>query len=283
MSASASPRCILLCADDYGMAPGVNRAIRELIKLKRINATSVMVVGPAVDRAEIDALKQELTDNSDCAIGLHATLTAPFHPLTIHYQPLDGGRFFSLGNTLQAALLRRLDPEMVQSELRAQITAFRELFGRAPDYVDGHQHVQLFPQVRDAFITVVKGNAPQAWVRQCGRALPIAQRLSSPKALFLDVLSATFRKRGTDAGIAFNPGFAGAYDMVRGGDFATAMSGFLNGLPDRGLVMCHPGFVDETLLSLDDVTDQREREFRFLASDDFTRLMAASNVTLSRS
>jgi predicted glycoside hydrolase/deacetylase ChbG (UPF0249 family) len=283
MSASASPRRIWLCADDYGMAPGVNRAIRELIKLKRINATSVMVVGPAIDRADIDTMKQELTDNSDCAIGLHATLTAPFHPLTMHFQPLDGGRFFSLGNTLQAALLRRLDPEMVQSELRAQITAFRELFGRAPDYVDGHQHVQLFPQLRDAFLTAVKDNAPQAWVRQCGRALPIAQRLSSPKALFLDVLSATFRKRCADAGIAFNPGFAGAYDMVRGGDFATAMSGFLNGLPDRGLVMCHPGFVDETLLSLDNVTDQREREFKFLAGDDFTRLMATSNVTLSRS
>jgi predicted glycoside hydrolase/deacetylase ChbG (UPF0249 family) len=282
MSASASPRRIWLCADDYGMAPGVNRAIRELIKLKRINATSVMVVGPAIDRADIDTLKQELTDNSDCAIGLHATLTAPFHPLTMYFQPLDGGRFFSLGNTLQAALLRRLDPEMVQSELRAQITAFRELFGRAPDYVDGHQHVQLFPQLRDAFLTAVKDNAPQAWVRQCGRALPIAQRLSSPKALFLDVLSATFRKRCTDTGIAFNPGFAGAYDMVRGGDFATAMSGFLNGLPDRGLVMCHPGFVDETLLSLDNVTDQREREFKFLAGDDFTRLMATSNVTLSR-
>jgi hypothetical protein len=201
----------------------------------------------------------------------------------MHFQPLDGGRFFSLGNTLQAALLRRLDPEMVQSELRAQITAFRELFGRAPDYVDGHQHVQLFPQVRDAFLAAVKDNAPQAWVRQCGRALPIAQRLSSPKALFLDVLSAAFRKRCTDADIAFNPGFAGAYDMVRGGDFASAMSGFLNGLPDQGLVMCHPGFVDETLLSLDNVTDQREREFKFLASDDFTRLMAASNVTLSRS
>jgi hypothetical protein len=61
------------------------------------------------------------------------------------------------------------------------------------------------------------------------------------------------------------------------------MTGFLHGLPDQGLVMCHPGFVDETLLSLDDVTDQREREFGFLSGDDFPRLLAATNVTLSRS
>lgn len=283
MSESVPPRRIWLCADDYGMAPGVNRAIRELIKLKRINATSVMVVGPAIERSEIDALKQELADNPDCAVGLHATLTAPFHPLTMHFQPLDGGRFLSLGNALQAALLRRFDPEMVQAELQAQLTVFKELFGRLPDYIDGHQHVQLFPQIRDAFIAMVKDSAPHVWVRQCGRCLPLSQRFSNPKALFLDTLSATFRTRCTNAGIAFNPGFAGAYDMVRGGDFAAAMTGFLHGLPDQGLVMCHPSFVDETLLSLDNVTDQREREFKFLSGGDFPRLLSATNVTLSRS
>jgi chitin disaccharide deacetylase len=283
MSQNAPRRHIWLCADDYGMAPGVNRGIRELIRLKRINATSVMVVGPAIDRTEIDSLKQELANNPDCALGLHATLTAPFHPLTMHFQPLDGGRFLSLGNTLQAAWLRRFDREMVHAELQAQIAVFKELFGRTPDYVDGHQHVQLFPQIRDAFITVVKDNAPQAWVRQCGRALPIKQRLGNPKALFLDILSESFRKSCSSAGVPYNPGFAGAYNMVRGGDFAVAMTGFLQGLPDRGLVMCHPGFVDETLLSLTDVTDQREREFGFLSGDDFPRLLSASNVTLSRS
>jgi predicted glycoside hydrolase/deacetylase ChbG (UPF0249 family) len=36
-----------------------------------------------------------------------------------------------------------------------------------------------------------------------------------------------------------------------------------------GLVMCHPGFVDETLISLDPLTTQREREHAFLAGEDF--------------
>ena len=55
-----------------------------------------------------------------------------------------------------------------------QFAAFGELFGRAPDFVDGHQHVQLFPQVRDAFLAAVKEAAPNAWVRQCGRDQPLA-------------------------------------------------------------------------------------------------------------
>jgi len=283
MSAQSTPRRIWFCADDYGMSPGVNRAIRDLIEKKRINATSVMVIGPAVDRAEIDALTQAVAANPNCAVGLHATLTAPFHPLTMHFRPLDGGQFWPLGKLLRAALLRQLDAEIVQAESLAQIAAFRQLFGRAPDYVDGHQHVQLFPQIRDGFLDAVKESAPGGWVRQCGRVLPLGQRLGNPKALLLDTLSATFRSKSARAGITFNPGFAGAYDMVRGGDFADAMQGFIDGLPDGGLVMCHPGFVDETLTSLDNVTHQREREYAYLASDDFPRLLEVSNATLERS
>lgn len=281
MNVDTPPRRIWLCADDYGMSPGVNRAIRDLIEKKRINATSVMVVAAAIDRAEIDALIKAVAANPDCAVGLHATLTAPFSPLTMHFKPLDGGQFLPLGRLLRTSLLRRLDPEIIQAELLAQIAAFRQMFNRAPDYIDGHQHVQLFPQIRDAFLAAVKEAAPGAWVRQCGRSLPLAQRLGNPKALLLDALSDTFRSKSARAGVAFNPGFAGAYDMVRGGEFGRAMQGFLDGLPSGGLVMCHPGFVDETLISIDNVTHQREREYAFLASDDFPRLLIASDVTLN--
>ena len=50
------------------------------------------------------------------------------------------------------------------------------------------------------------------------------------------------------------------------------MRQFLDGLPEGGLVMCHPGFVDETLVSLDPLTDQREREFAFLGGEQFPAL-----------
>ena len=141
-----------------------------------------------------------------CAIGLHATLTAPFRPLTMHFRPLDGGMFLPFPKLLRAGLLRRLDPEIIHAEVMVQLAAFAELFGRAPDFVDGHQHVQLFPQVRDAFLAAVKQAAPDAWVRQGGRNQPLAQRLGAPKALVLDILSAQFRRRAARAGIAFNPG-----------------------------------------------------------------------------
>lgn len=276
----AAPRRIWLCADDYGMADGVNRAIRDLIARGRLNATSVMVVGPAIGRDAVAALQDVAAASAHCAIGLHATLTAPFRPLTMHFRPVDGGLFLPLPKLLRSGLLRRLDPEMIEDELLAQLAAFRELFGRAPDFVDGHQHAQLFPQVRDGFLRAVKEAAPDAWVRQGGRRQPLAKRLGAPKALVLDTLSGQFRKRAADAKIPFNPAFAGAYDFSNAPDFSVLMEQFLEGLPEGGLVMCHPGFVDETLISLDPVTGQREAEHAYLAGDRFAALLAANKVTL---
>src|SRR5882724_5290749 len=219
MNDAAPPRRIWLCADDYGISPGVNRAIRDLIERGRLNATSVMVVGPSFGRDEVRALQAVAAGSPRCAIGLHATLTAPFRPLTIHFRPTDGGMFLPFPQLLRSGLLRRLDPEMIHAELMVQLAAFQELFGRPPDFVDGHQHAQLFPQVRDAFLRAVKQAAPAAWVRQGGRLQPLAKRLGSPKALLLDVLSSRFRKRATEAGIPFNPAFAGAYEFSRAPDF----------------------------------------------------------------
>jgi predicted glycoside hydrolase/deacetylase ChbG (UPF0249 family) len=277
----AAPRRIWLCADDYGISPGVNRAIRDLIERGRLNATSVMVVGPAIGRDEVDALRAAAATGPRCAIGLHVTLTAPFRPLTMHFQPVDGGLFLSFPKLLRAGLLRRLDPEIIRAELMVQFSAFSDMFGRAPDFVDGHQHAQLFPQVRDAFLAAVQDAAPNAWVRQGGRNQALVQRLAAPKALFLDILSAQFRTRALRAGLAFNPAFAGAYDFSRQPDFGSLMRQFLDGLPDGGLIMCHPGFVDETLVSLDRLTVQRENEHAFLGGEDFPRLLAANKVTLA--
>src|ERR1700754_1719713 len=109
MSAAASLRRIWLCPDDYGSRPGVNRAIRDLIERSRLNATSVMMVGPAIERGEVEALQASVTQSPRCAIGLHVTLSAPFRPLTMHFRPLDGDMFLAFPKLLRAGLARRLD------------------------------------------------------------------------------------------------------------------------------------------------------------------------------
>jgi len=272
-------RRITLCADDYGISEGVNRAIRDLIERRRLNATSVMVVAPAATREEAEALSRVAAEG--CEIGLHVTLTAPFSPLTMHFRPLDGGMFWPVNKLLRMALLRRLDSEFVYAEVMAQIALFRELFGTPPAYLDGHQHVQLFPGIREGFIRAARDAAPEAWARQCGRT-HTSMQLGNPKAMLLDALSATFRRRCAASGLRTNPAFAGAYDFRTLPDFGNLMRGFLSTLPDGGLVMCHPGFVDESLRALDPLTNQREREHAYLASDDFPRLLDELGISLAK-
>jgi predicted glycoside hydrolase/deacetylase ChbG (UPF0249 family) len=238
------------------------------------------MVGAAIDRGEVETLEASARTSPRCAIGLHVTLSAPFRPLTMHFRPLEGDMFLPFARLLRAAVMRRLDREIFYAEVKAQLAAFADAFGRPPDFVDGHQHTQLYPQIREGFLAAVDEAAPKAWVRQGGRDLPLTSRLGAPKALVLDMLSAQFRRRARQAGITFNPAFAGAYDFTRESDFAGLMRGFVEGLPEGGLVMCHPGFVDEVLRSLDPMTDVREREHQYLASEAFAHLLAANDLTL---
>jgi hypothetical protein len=273
-------RHIWLCADDYGMAPGVNDAIRQLIARRRINATSVMTAATHLGRDEADALAALNDGEQRAAIGLHVTLTAPFKPLSQGFAPLRHGHFLPHKDLMRAAMTRRLSPELLTIEIATQVEAFLETFGRLPDFLDGHQHVQLLPQVRDAFLKVVAEITPNAWVRQCGRARA-ARQLHDHKGLVLDILSMGFRSKATRLGIATNPAFAGAYLFSPKANFAKTFPRFLKGLPDGGLIMCHPGFVDDALKSLDSLTVLREHEFAFFNSDAHLKVLAEHGVALA--
>jgi predicted glycoside hydrolase/deacetylase ChbG (UPF0249 family) len=81
--------------------------------------------------------------------------------------------------------------------------------------------------------------------------------------------------------VGTNPAFAGTYSFAPGADYAALFPGFLDGLPDGGVVMCHPGKVDDELRRLDPLTDLRQREYDYFLGDDFLRLLAAQDVALA--
>ena len=272
---------IWICADDYGISPSVNAAIRDLVVRGRLNATSVMVVAPSFHRGEALALQALNSKTQSVAIGLHVTLTAPFRPLSEGFRPRRDDAFLSLGTLLLRAALRLLEPDALVTEITRQVRSFVEHFGRPPDFIDGHQHVQLFPQVRDAFLTVARREAPTAWVRQCGRVPPGRHALDDRKGLLLDVMSRGFRRRAAALGRRTNPAFAGTYTFRDQADFAATFPQFLDGLPDGSVVMCHPGFVDSELQKLDPLTTLREREYAFFVQDTFPGLLARHGVALA--
>jgi len=64
---------IVVCADDYNIAPGVSKAIRDLIAKGRLNATSVMTIFPGLEE-EAKALA-DTPSPAPVQIGLHLTLS----------------------------------------------------------------------------------------------------------------------------------------------------------------------------------------------------------------
>jgi hypothetical protein len=280
VAGDATPRPIWLCADDYGISTSVNRAIRDLVVKSRINATSVMVVAPSFTRSEAASLRMLNAGARRVAIGLHVTLTGLFRPITEDFRPVRAGTFLPLEQMFVRAALRLLDRKRLAAEIAAQLDSFIAVFGAPPDFFDGHQHVQLFPQVREALLKVVKDAAPATWVRQCGRA--VAPRYSDTKAQVLDRLSRTFRKLAAAQGIRTNPAFAGTYNFTAPPkDLSQLFSGFLDRLPAEGVVMCHPGLVDAGLARLDPLTELREREYSFLLDEAFPDLLRAHGVVLA--
>ena len=273
-------RRIWLCADDFGISPAVNTAIRDLVVRRRLNATSAMVVAPSFHRTEASALDALNAAAPRVAIGLHVTLTAPFRPLSESFKPLRKGAFPPLAAMAGRALMHQLEPDALAAEITRQLESFIDSFGRAPDFVDGHHHIHLFPQISDALLAVVARTAPNAWLRQCGRVVPLAQRFADRKGLVLDILSYRFRSRAAALGLHTNPAFAGTYEFGDAADFAALFPRFLDRLPDGSVVMCHPGFVDAELQHLDPLTTLREKEYVFFAGDDFPAVLARHGVAL---
>lgn len=273
------PRRVWLVADDYGISPAVSAAIRDLIARNRLSATSVMTLTPSFSRSEATALRD--VAGSRAAIGLHVTLTGPFKPLTSNFVPMRDGAFPMLAGMAGRALAHWQNPALLEAEILRQFAAFHDAFGRAPDYVDGHQHIHVFPQIGEALLRAAKKAAPHAWVRQCGRAPAAPKSLSDPKGYILDALSRRFHRLAKAQGVRTNPAFAGTYSFAPGAEFDKLFPGFLDGLPDGGLIMCHPGKVDDELRRLDPLTTLRECEYVYLLSQSFPQLLAESGYTLA--
>ena len=240
-----------------------------------------MVAAPSFDNNEAAALAKLNSGEKRAALGLHVTLTGPLRPLSANFAPVRQGRFLPLNAMLRLATARRLQPKPLTDEIAAQLKKFIDVFGQPPDFLDGHQHIHLFPQVLDAFLKIVAERAPKAWVRQCGRPRG-GRRLRDHKALVLDILSLGFRRRAKKLGIAVNPAFSGSYAFKARANYTRLFPRFLSGLPDGGLIMCHPGIVDAELKSLDSLTTLREQEFAFFGSDAFLQVLAEHNVALAR-
>ena len=270
-----------LCADDYALSPGVSRGILVALQAGRLTATSVMTTRPSWPEASKDLRTFE--GLADIGLHLNLTLGAPLSPLP---RLAPSGTLPPVGKIISAARRGILPEAEIRAEIGAQIDAFTNHFGRAPDFVDGHQHVHVLPQVRLWLFEALESRGLQGkvWLRDAGDRLPalLARGVEIKKAAVLAFLSRGFAASAAARGFQTNQGFSGFSDFAPGQDYAARFMRYLVAPGARHLVMCHPGFVDDELAGLDPVTVSRPKELEFLMSSRFKDGLERRGASLTR-
>ena len=266
-------KSIVLVADDYGLAPGVDDSIRTLIAGGKLSGTGCMTLFPEWPEAA-ERLKA-MPESKGVAIGLHLTLT-DFSPLS-GAGPLGAGRMPTLSRLIRASYMDGINVPSLEGELDAQLEAFASAMGRMPDYIDGHQHVHFLPQVRHWLTRrrarLVSSGTP--WLRG-GPSTALAEGWAvKVKVAIVALLARGFEAEMTAAGFAVKGPLAGFYDWNAPRTFVPAMLALSVKVQDSSVVMCHPGMPDDLLKSRDRLVAARAVEFEALKRFDGWRIAKA--------
>ncbi|XP_007490458.1 carbohydrate deacetylase isoform X6 [Monodelphis domestica] len=140
---------LVVTGDDFGYCPRRDRGMVEAFVAGALSEVSLLVNGAAASSAA------QLARRHRIPAGLHANLSEG-RPVSLSAgsgASLLGPSGCFLGKT---GFREALAAGQVREELRAQLSRFRDLVGREPTHVDGHQHVHVLPGVRQVFAEVLR-------------------------------------------------------------------------------------------------------------------------------
>ncbi len=261
---SQAPLTVVLCADDYAQSSAISHGILALIEAGRLSATSCMADAPHWP-AHAAWLRPHA---GRIDIGLHFNLTHGFD-----------GQHTGIGPWIIRSLCGRLDRQALRQHLLNQLQAFEAAMGRAPDFIDGHQHVHLLPGIRQVLFDVLaEFTGPRPYLRLA--TPPLDGHDSPAKAAVLRALALGFARQARQRGLRLNAAFDGLYSLQPQADFAGMMQQWLNRAGPGSLIMCHPG--EASADASDPIAATRPRELAHLGSDAFAAQLQSAGVRLGR-
>lgn len=273
-------RSLRVCIDDLGLHAGVNEGAVRLWTEGRVSSWSVLVDGPAASGLAAwwrDAALNGAKRRPE--LGLHLNLTEAVSA---------EGRVRPLSRWILASACGSLRTAAAQADLREEIgrqwQRFVALFGRTPDFVDGHQHVHQLPGVREALLAVLAEALPadartRPWLRHCGRPEGAAAT-EPPGERFKPWLIERLGSRGLQqmaqaAGWPQTRALLGVRRLVPGeAAFARRLARWLNEASDGALLMVHPACAHPGVS--DPLMAARQTEFTVLSGPDWPRLLGES-------
>ena len=267
------PRVLAVCADDFGLAPGISAGIARLAQAGRLTAISCLTNG--ADWASAAPLLDGLPTSVDVGLHLNFTEGRPLSPRLAKRWP----QFPPLPLLIARAHLGLLPRGALRNEAHAQLAAFMRARGVAPAFIDGHQHVHHLPGLRNLILDMLEHVQPLPAMRSTGRVL--GPGFAVKRALIERTGGRALAGELARREIAHNPALLGAYDFTEP-DYRALMQGWLAALPAAGgLLFCHPGDACDAATP-DPIGAARLRESAYLGSAEFPQDLAAAGVTLGR-
>jgi predicted glycoside hydrolase/deacetylase ChbG (UPF0249 family) len=268
-------KILIINADDYGRSPEVSRGIRHAHTNGVVSATTVMINLPSA----VMEISSAMEETPDLALGVHLNLTTG---LPCSKPEVVPGLIDHQGKFLDKSILfnhpGEIKPSEVEIEWRAQIDAFLRT-GAQLDHLDSHHHIAAWsPELWETFLKLADMN-------KCGIRYPIPTDL--PWESLLDLIppgAHTWARNGLrqmtlSSRLAhpdrFLAGFFGA------GANLEQLHAMIREVPEGvSEIMCHPGFVDETLREVSGYIQEREIELDALTHPETHRLLSDASIHL---
>ena len=246
------PPGLIINADDFGLTPGVNRAIAELHHAKALTSATLMATGAAFDDAVAVAHA-----NPTLGVGCHIVLTDGVPASPPHTIPTllgsDGKHFrTSLVDFVQALLRGAIREDDIEREATAQVQKL-QCAGIAVTHIDTHKHTHLFPQVARPLLRIaercsvgaIRHPFEQAW----SLALGHGNRIRRLQVKLLGRLKNHFEHQPQirHSHVSTTDGTIGI--SATGNLYGETLHQILNAVPANGTfeLCCRPGYNDSDL------------------------------------
>jgi chitin disaccharide deacetylase len=243
---------LIINADDFGLTPGVNRAIAELHQANALTSTTLMATGAAFDDAVAIAHA-----NPTLGVGCHIVLTdgVPVSPPASIPTLIGPDRKSfrpSLVDFIQSLLRGKISQEDIQREALAQIQKLQRA-GIQVTHLDTHKHTHLFPAVARPLLNIAQQNSIRAirhpFEQSWSLALGHGNRIRHLQVKLLGSLKTRFEQQPQirNATVLSTDGSIGI--SATGNLYGETLHEILQAMPAQGTfeLCCHPGYNDTDL------------------------------------
>jgi predicted glycoside hydrolase/deacetylase ChbG (UPF0249 family) len=242
---------LIVNADDFGRAPGVNAGTIEAHLNGIVTSATVMVL----EKSAREGIHQAQERAPKLSLGLHFVITGGGSPASAAASVpalAPEGRFVRDAEMLPD----EIPEEEIRRELLAQLVLFQLAAGRPPSHIDSHHHSGLHPSAQAVFAAVAQGRG-------------LALRASSPRAR--DELRA--------AGLTVPDFFLKSF-YAEGVTFEKLATLVFNVPYGTTELMCHPGYADPALLEGSSYAKEREKELALLCDPAVREVVEKNGIEL---